>query len=272
VLGVDRATGDVLWKIGGTATPESLAVSGDTSAPEGFGGQHNVRLNGAGALSVHDNGAGRGRAPRVARYSLDPGAGTAAFIDELSDPAVTSSMCCGSGERLAGGNWVVSWGGVPVIAEYGPAGDALLRLSFSGAAFSYRVAPGTFGVIGREELRAAMDSMYPRKPPPPAADPPAPGETPPATPGPAGTGGGEAEPTPLSPPAVLPPRPCIVPRLLGKTLENARRAVRRARCSVGRTIVRRRPGRSRVLRVRAQRPGPGERLPRLARVTVVLGR
>lgn len=65
--------------------------------------------------------------------------------------------------------------------------------------------------------------------------------------------------------------PCIVPRLRGKTLRQARRALTRANCRLGR--VSRRPAARRLRgRVVGQRPSAGRRLPDRSRVNVVLGR
>jgi hypothetical protein len=67
------------------------------------------------------------------------------------------------------------------------------------------------------------------------------------------------------------PPPCIVPRLRGKTLRQARRALTRANCRLGR--VSRRPAAAAARgRVVGQRPSPGRRLRDRGRVNVVLGR
>jgi beta-lactam-binding protein with PASTA domain len=64
---------------------------------------------------------------------------------------------------------------------------------------------------------------------------------------------------------------CVVPRLKGKTLLAARRALVRANCRLG--IVRRSYSTSvRVGRVISQRPAAARRLARYARVNVVLSR
>ena len=50
VYRIRRSDGRVLWKLGGTATPESLAVSGDPR-PQTFSGQHDVRRLGDGSVT-----------------------------------------------------------------------------------------------------------------------------------------------------------------------------------------------------------------------------
>jgi PASTA domain len=65
--------------------------------------------------------------------------------------------------------------------------------------------------------------------------------------------------------------PCIVPRLRGKTLRQARVALARGSCRLGR-VTRRPAARTRRGRVIGQRPAPGRRLPDRSRVNIVLGR
>ena len=81
------------------------------------------------------------------------------------------------------------------------------------------------------------------------------------------------EPGPPQPPPPIPPRHCVVPRVIGMTLERARARIRARRCSVGRI----RPKHStRVGRVIGQSPKSGavrsEGLPGQARRRPALGR
>ena len=100
----ERSTGS-----GGTTTPESLTVEGDDHA-EPLGGQHDARALPSGHVSIHDNATGLGRAPRAVVYRIDPVAGTATLVEEVTDSRAPSSFCCGSSRRLSGGNWVMGWG------------------------------------------------------------------------------------------------------------------------------------------------------------------
>ena len=74
---------------------------------------------------------------------------------------------------------------------------------------------------------------------------------------------------PPPPPPPPPPVRCLVPRVIGLKLPKARVRIRRAHCAVGQ-ISRARSGR--VGRVIRQRPRAGRRLPRGARVSLVVGR
>ena len=158
---IDRSTGAIEWKLGGTARPERLAVAGDPHGGYPFGGQHDARVLGDGTITVHDNATGLGgRPPRAVRYAIDEAAGSATLLESLGDPAVGASFCCGSARRLPGGTWLLSWGGTPFITELGPAGRVFsLQI---GTSFSYRAFPVAPGRVSAASLRQGMDAMYPR--------------------------------------------------------------------------------------------------------------
>jgi hypothetical protein len=163
VLRISRATGDVLWKLGGTNRPERLTVVGDPRGePTLFGGQHDVRVYSDGSVSVYDNGTALHRRPRVVRYQIDPVAKTATFVEQLVDPEAPGSICCGSARKLTGGNWVTSWTNNPLVTETTPSGSRVFRLAFEGGQFTYRAVPVQFGALSRNALRDGMTAMNPR--------------------------------------------------------------------------------------------------------------
>jgi hypothetical protein len=156
---IRRSDGAVLWKLGGTTTPESLTVEGDPRTPT-FSGQHDVHRLADGTITVYDNGTKASRAPRGVRFSIDAAAGTATWLGSVTDPLVTGSLCCGSARRLASGGWLVGWGSLvtPVISEYASDGTRLTRLRYPDA-FSYRAIPVSPGQLDAAQLRAGMDAM-----------------------------------------------------------------------------------------------------------------
>jgi len=161
--------GKVIWKVGGTATQQDggahLTISDANCSGSCFGGQHYARFYDAGDgklyLTLHDNGTSRGRSPRAVRYLIDTTAGTATRVEQITDTAVTSSSCCGSAKKLPGGDWVMSWGANPLVAEYSSTGARVFSITFSGT-YSYRADPVLPGVLTRDALRAAMNTLYPR--------------------------------------------------------------------------------------------------------------
>jgi hypothetical protein len=162
VYKIDKATGNIIWKLGGTWTPKSLQVLNDPEGPYPFGGQHDIRLLPDGTITVHDNNTGLGARPRAVRYSIDEAKRTATLVEEVTDPVAPSSFCCGSSRRSADGSWLMSWGGNSLVAEYDSAGQPNFRLRFGGAIFSYRAVPADEEGLSVSSLRAGMDAMHPR--------------------------------------------------------------------------------------------------------------
>lgn len=139
VFAISRATGEVLWKVGGTRTEKSLEVIGpDPYRDDPLNANHDARLN-DGVLSVYDNGSITARPPRLVRYRIDPEAGTATFLSQIEPPeGIDYSHCCGSARRFGAG-WLVSWGGKPFVTGYDREGLLAFRLELSEP--TYRAVP-----------------------------------------------------------------------------------------------------------------------------------
>ncbi|MFN8161794.1 MAG: arylsulfotransferase family protein [Solirubrobacterales bacterium] len=139
VFGLDRRSGRILWKLGGTRTPRSLRFVGDPHpARELFGGPHDARIDSRMNLSVYDDATHRPRPPRLARYHLNLRRRTATFLGQLTDPEVTRSHCCGSARPFAGG-WLVDWGDNPLLTGFDRRGRIAFRLRLPKS--TYRAAP-----------------------------------------------------------------------------------------------------------------------------------
>jgi len=164
VYKIDKATGNVIWKLGGTWTPKSLTVANDPQGAYPLGGQHDVRLQPDGTITIHDNNTNLPSPPRVVRYEIDEATHTATLVEQVTDPEAPGSFCCGSARRSADGSWLMSWGGRSLVTEFNPAGERTFRLGFGGVAFSYRAVAAPDGSLNAAALRAGMDSMHPRTP------------------------------------------------------------------------------------------------------------
>ncbi|HEY2326363.1 MAG TPA: arylsulfotransferase family protein [Gaiellaceae bacterium] len=160
IYAIDRTTGAILWKLGGTLTPQSLTVAGDPLGSNPLIGQHDARQLSDGTVTVFDDGS-FARSPRAVQYRIDAAARTATFVSSVADPAITSSVCCGSARLMENGDWLVSWGADPIVGEYSPNGTPLLKLEFDGL-FSYRAVPVEVPHLGTASLRAGMDAMAKR--------------------------------------------------------------------------------------------------------------
>jgi VCBS repeat-containing protein len=161
---IDKATGAIDWKLGGSLRPESLTIIGDdANAGAHFGGQHDARILADGSLTLHDNRTGLAGVPRALRFTLDtsPEGRTATLVESVTDPEAPGSICCGSSRKLPGGNWVASWGAVPVVTELEPGEPRPFTLEFNGV-FSYRANPVLPGRLSVGSLRSGMDAQYPR--------------------------------------------------------------------------------------------------------------
>jgi len=156
VYGIDRDSGEIAWKLGGTETAESLRIVGDPAARP-FGGQHDARIAADGTLSVYDNGKDRPRRPRVAFYRLEPRRGRAVYLGRLNDPAVRTSHCCGSARQLPDGGWLVSWGDNPLVTGFDPEGRVAFRLRL--AASTFRAVPVPPGAVSLGELDRGLEAM-----------------------------------------------------------------------------------------------------------------
>jgi hypothetical protein len=160
VYKINKGTGEIEWKLGGTNTPESLTVVGDLRA-DTLGAQHDARLLPDGTLTVFDNATGLPNPqPRAVRFSIDEQAGTATLLESITDPAVPTSQCCGSARRLSNGDWLINWAQADdhPIAGYKPNGDRTFFMTFNPRS-SYRAEPVPAGILTAADLRAAMTKM-----------------------------------------------------------------------------------------------------------------
>jgi hypothetical protein len=152
VYRIDGDTGAIEWKLGGSTTPQSLAVEDDPMSPP-LQAQHDVRWLGHHEISVHDNGDGEDRAARVVRYRI--GGGVARLEESFTDDRVPPSACCGSARKVDD-DWLVAWGGTPWIAEYDSAHSPVFTIELLSPGTSYRAVPIQGELSGRE-LRRGMD-------------------------------------------------------------------------------------------------------------------
>ena len=95
VYKIRKNTGNIVWKLGGTATPESLTVKDD---PRGatLGAQHDARLLPDGTLTVFDNRTNlNNHTPRAVRFRIDEANGTATLLESVTDPDVPDRTAAG---------------------------------------------------------------------------------------------------------------------------------------------------------------------------------
>ena len=151
VLRIERATGAVVWQLGGSepmradraapsaGTARYLPVTGDPLGE--FCGQHQVTVTPAGSMLMFDNGdhclGPRKAATPVSRIvEYDIASGTEAhFVREYRLPAADGFAVAGGGvTALDNGNWLVTWGNngrALAVSEVDTAGKEIFRLSMA---------------------------------------------------------------------------------------------------------------------------------------------
>ena len=155
VYAIDKRTGDIIWKLGGEETPESLQVIGDPyEIPSGA--QHDARLLPDGTLSVFDNRTGLEEAPRVTRWRIDEENMTATLVEEYEDPIAPSSPATGSARFSEDGSLFVYWGDSYLMTEFTPERELAFRLSLDGMA--YRAYPVSDGLVDYRDFDRGMDA------------------------------------------------------------------------------------------------------------------
>jgi cytochrome c peroxidase len=184
-----------------------------------------------------------------------------AFLEALTDPRVKNQSAPFDHPELyvPMGEKTDAAGGVETGAS-GRAVDCFRQVPATGAGGGAPLTP--FPSFTGPPCDAAPDLHNPPSVPKPAAAQPA---SAPA----AGTGGGAASPGPLAPSvagASARGAQCVVPRLRGRTVAQARRLLARAKCRLG-VVLRPRGSRSRLV-VSSQRPGAGARRGAGTRVAV----
>ncbi len=158
VYNINMTTGNIVWKLGGTPTPQSLTVVGNTY-PQVFSGQHDARYQLGGTLTVHDNATQEtGHASRALRFQIDALTKTATIVEAVTDGSHPGpSACCGSVAKLGTGDWAIYWGQSNYVTELTPSGSPVIQINFAPYV-TYRVAvvPTTAAPLSR-----GMDAQYP---------------------------------------------------------------------------------------------------------------
>jgi hypothetical protein len=131
---VDRASGEVLWRLGGKKSDFEMGEGTRTVS------QHDARRQEDGTITIFDNGA----PPEVHDLSrgivveLDEDAMKATLVREYTHPEKPLSTSQGNMQVLPGGNVFIGWGTEPYNSEYDKDGELLFDIQFSGETQSYR--------------------------------------------------------------------------------------------------------------------------------------
>ncbi|MCB9184353.1 MAG: aryl-sulfate sulfotransferase [Flavobacteriales bacterium] len=136
VIKIDRATGDVLWHLGGASN--DFTFTNDA----GFFGQHDIRRLPNGDITLFDNGLQDTHPCRGVEYALDEGALTATLVWSREYGAPAWSRAMGSMQRLPNGGAVIGWGAITpdnaVFTTYAEDGAQVNELRFVDTLVTYR--------------------------------------------------------------------------------------------------------------------------------------
>ncbi len=134
VSNLDRATGDVLWTLGGKSGDVRLA-----GTPFFF--QHDARWQADGTLTVFDDGGGPPRhekQARVLRLAPDVAKRAAAVVASLAHPTPIVTNSQGNAEILNNGNVFVGWGDQPNMTEFDTSGAVVWDAVLPSGVSTYR--------------------------------------------------------------------------------------------------------------------------------------
>ena len=137
VTKIDRATGEIIWRLGGKNNQFTLV-----NDPGRFEGQHDIRLLPNGHITLFDNGAYR-EYSRAVEFALDVEAKTATRVWEYRNTPDIFGWALGSTQRLPNGNTLIGWGSAnPTLAEVTPDGAKVLEWDLPENIYSYRAFTG----------------------------------------------------------------------------------------------------------------------------------
>jgi arylsulfotransferase ASST len=135
VYKLDRKSGAVVWRLGGTKS--DFAV--DPAASFGF--QHDVRRRPDGTITMFDNNAGVPTAQTVSRglrIRLDMTKMRASFVREYLAPAPRTGWAMGNLQQLPDGGVLVGWGTDGSFTEFDKTGGVRFDARFANGSVSYR--------------------------------------------------------------------------------------------------------------------------------------
>ena len=132
---VDRATGRILWTLGGKGSNFRLGPGAQ------FYFQHNAHQLSNGRIGMFDDGAGPPQLNPFSRgliLQLNKRRHKATLVRQFARSGTTSAQSEGSLQRLPGGNVFVGFGSEPFFSEFSPRGKLLLDGSLPQDDGTYR--------------------------------------------------------------------------------------------------------------------------------------
>jgi hypothetical protein len=132
---ISARSGAIVWRLGGKKSTFTLGPGVQ------FAYQHNALWLPNGEISLYDDeGSPPVKPPsRGEVIKLDTAAKTATLAAQFVRTPGLLSFCCGNAQSLAGGNWMVGWGGLPNLTEFNAQGQMVYDAQLPRGDTSYRV-------------------------------------------------------------------------------------------------------------------------------------
>ncbi len=147
IMKINRATGEVIWRMGSPRGEFTFVGEHEENAPYYFARQHNILKLPNGNITLFDNG--EFHVPPYSRgveYSLDEENKIATLISEIRYPnGNIFTATAGNAQRLSNGGWFIGYGRPHPqhvqrnAVEYHPDGSIALELSLPNGILAYRV-------------------------------------------------------------------------------------------------------------------------------------
>jgi hypothetical protein len=155
VYDIDRASGQVLWKLGGSDYNKDGAEK--ITPDDAFDKQHDARFTATGNVTLFDDHGAKPGVARAVEYTIDHVAHTATMVFHFDGTA--QAQYEGSFRRYADGHSVIGWGYVPndprVVTELDESGTDIFDVTFTGGA-SYRAVKVPLSQLDIALLRATV--------------------------------------------------------------------------------------------------------------------
>ena len=167
VIKVNRATGEVMWKLGGKSNQFTFIGDHPELAPIYFSYQHDARRLPNGNISLFDNGTQH--TPQYSRgveYRLDEQAKTATMVWEYRHVPDYYASIQGGLQTLSNGNRVVGWGsaandGAPGITEVDSTGRVVFEAAYPKQMYVYRATKYPIWPTGRPSATVVINDVLP---------------------------------------------------------------------------------------------------------------
>ena len=131
VYKIDRASGAIVWRLGGKRSDFAMGAGAN------FSWQHDARRQADGTLTIFDDSTSPGHS-RAIVLRLDEQAETATLVRAFERPTPLFARSQGNLQLLPRGNVLVGWGDAGYVSEFSGSGELVFDATYPAAVQSYR--------------------------------------------------------------------------------------------------------------------------------------